>query len=102
MTEKQFPKKWLKKVQESGWQEAADSMGTDELKRKIVEFEKAISEQEYLMEEDEFLQKLKTDMKERKAIYMEPIGELVANIKYSVFALESRGEVVAKGMDGKG
>ncbi len=96
MSEKEFPKKWLKKVQDSGWQEAADSMGTDELKRKIVEFEKAISEQEHLMDKDQELERLKKETKERKAIYMEPIGELVANIKYAVYVLDGRGDKVAK------
>ncbi len=89
-----FPKKWLKKIQESGWQDMADSMETDELKKRIVEFEQAIGEHEALMEKDSFLEKLKEDLSERKGVYTVPIAEITAKIKYSVYVLESRGTKV--------
>jgi hypothetical protein len=86
-----FNKKYMKRLKESGWVEAAESMDTAELKKKIVQFEQAVSEQEQLREKDIFLQNLKEEVKERNSVYMEPINELVAKIKYSVFVLEGRG-----------
>jgi DNA-binding transcriptional regulator GbsR (MarR family) len=92
-----FSKKWEKHLQ-SGFKEIADSLSTEDLKKKIVEYEQAISSVEKDMDADpklsalkEKAKELKEDIKEVSEVYTVSINESQASIKYMVYALESRG-----------
>lgn len=86
-----FPKKFANKLKDSDFCQRTEGMDTDELKKKIVQFEQSILEQEVLKEKDSFLQDLKDELKERNDVYQSPIGELTAQIKFCLFVLEGRG-----------
>lgn len=92
-----FPKKWNKLLSDS-WKTTAESYDNDELKKKIVDAERAISDFEKDMEADQKLQSVKTrltelkeELKEMSADYMVPLKECQAQIKYSVHLLQQRG-----------
>ena len=89
MTDRIFPKKY--KVPDS-FKESADAMETDELKKRIIQLEQAISSTEHDMDADDKLNSLKEQVKERADIYKVSIKESQAMIKYSVWLLESRGQ----------
>jgi hypothetical protein len=86
-----FNKKYAKRLKESNFCEMAESMDNDELKKKLVQYEQGISEQEKLKEKDVLLQNLKEEVKERNDVYNSPVLDLTAQIKYIVFVLEGRG-----------
>lgn len=89
-----FPRKWEKKLPEpiGDTKSKLDSMGDDELKKKIVEWQQAISNAEKDMENDPKLCQLKEDMKEKSLVYRETISECSAQMRYSAYVLESRGK----------
>ena len=91
MSELVFPKKYLKKLP-AGFEEAAQSMSDDELKKKIVEYERAIGELESDMEADDKLAGLKEKIKEISEIYSIPSQESKAAIRYCIYVLKSRGK----------
>jgi hypothetical protein len=91
MAESLFSKKWEKKLPD-GFKNTAESMNDDELKKKIVEFSKAINELEIELEADDKLIALKDEVKTVAAIYKEPIIESTACIKYAVWLLRNRGK----------
>jgi len=85
-----FPAKWAKKLP-SGWSEEADSLSLDDLKKKLVEFERTISSTEKDMENDGKLLDLKKETKEVGDQYKDIIDAHRAMIKYLVYIIDSRG-----------
>lgn len=89
--EKEFPTKWLNKLPES-IKDLVGSMSEDEIKDRIIEVEKAISQFEQDMEKDEKLAGAKQVVKELKETYTIPIKEHQIMIKFLVWNLEQRGQ----------
>lgn len=96
-----FSKKWEKKLPQ-GFKDVADSYDTDTIKKKIVEYEKAISATEKDMDADpklsglkDRMKDLKDEIKEASEVYTLTISESNASIRYLVYVLEGRGEVVS-------
>ncbi len=94
---KEIPKKWLKLL-DDGWKTSAQGFSTDEIKKKIVQWEQAVSSAEKDMEADTKLSalkdkaaELKEEIKETSKVYNETILESQAKIRYVVYLLESRG-----------
>lgn len=87
----EFPKKWLKKLPEN-WTDTAESYDNDLLKKKVVEWEQAISVTEKDMEADADLTALKEQVKVDSEVYKKSITECQAMIRYAIFLLESRGQ----------
>lgn len=92
-----FNKKWAKLLS-TEWMSTAESYSTDEIKKKIVQFEQAISVVEQDMDNDSALQALKnreTDLKKEIKDMSEPytksVAETQAQIKYIVWLLQNRG-----------
>lgn len=92
-----FNKKWAKLLS-ADWMQIAESFSTDEIKKKIIQAEQAISTFENDMEADSTLKSLKERQKELKEEikdvsepYTKSIAETQAQIKYFVHLLESRG-----------
>jgi len=92
MSEKsEFPTKWMNKLSES-IKDNVGSMSEDEIKNRIIEVEKAISQFEQDMEKDEKLAAAKQIVKELKEAYTIPIKEHQIMIKFLVWNLEQRGK----------
>jgi len=87
----EFPTKWLNKLPES-IKDSIGSMPEDEIKNRIIEVEKAISQFEQDMEKDEKLAGAKLIVKELKETYTIPIKEHQIMIKFLVWNLEQRGQ----------
>lgn len=92
-----FSKKWAKHLSDS-WKTSAESYSTEELKKAIVDCERAISNFEKDMDADvkikgikDRMLDLKEELKEVSEIYTVPLNECQAQSKYAVFLLESRG-----------
>lgn len=95
-----FSKKWQKFLS-TDWQKSAESFSTDELKKKIVLWEQAISSSEKDMDADHKLNglkekatELKEEIKEHSKVYTESINGSHAMIRFAVYLLESRGTPV--------
>jgi hypothetical protein len=87
----EFPTKWLNKLPES-IKDSVGSMSEDEIKDRIIEVEKGISQFEQDMEKDEKLAAAKQLVKELKETYTIPIKEHQVMIKFLVWNLEQRGK----------
>jgi len=96
MSDKIFPKKYEKQLP-TGWDEMAQSMKDDELKKVIFECEANIYTIEQAKEEDTKLQAAKEEIKEMTAPYSDAKKVQMAKIKYSLFLLEGRGVNLDKG-----
>lgn len=90
-------KKWAKLLS-SEWMTTAESWTTDEIKKKIVQWEQAIGQSEKDMDADHALNGLKDRMAELKEqikdtseVYTKTISEVQAQIKYVVHLLDTRG-----------
>src|ERR1044072_4312780 len=86
-------KKWAKLLS-SEWMTTAESWTTDEIKKKIVQWEQAIGQSEKDMDADSALNGLKdrmADLKEQikdtSEVYTKTIAEVQAQIKYVVHLL---------------
>jgi hypothetical protein len=86
-----FPTKWLNKLPES-IKDSVGSMSDDEVKDRIIEVEKGISQFEQDMDRDEKLAAAKQLVKELKETYTIPIKEHQIMIKFLVWNLEQRGK----------
>ncbi len=87
-----FPQKYLKKIQKlDAFMESIDSGDTEEIKQKIVEFEKHIYEIEQEKESNLQIQEAKTALKEMTGPFTESKGIETAKIKYCIFTLQNRG-----------
>lgn len=88
-----FPKKWLKKLEKfaPGFVEEGESMSTEELKKKVLEWEQLISTTEKDMDHDEALTALKEEAKQHAQVYKDTVSAQQAKIRYAVYLLESRG-----------
>lgn len=86
-----FPTKWLNKLPESV-KDNVGSMTEDEIKNRIIDVEKAISQFEQDMEKDEKLAAAKQVVKDLKEAYTIPIKEHQIMIKFLVWNLEQRGQ----------
>lgn len=93
----EFPEKWNKLLSDN-WKTSAEGYSNDELKKTIVDCERAISEFEKDMDDDEkitalknTLSDMKEELKEASATYTEPLKECQAQIKYAVHLLQQRG-----------
>jgi hypothetical protein len=86
-----FPTKWLNKLPES-IKDSVGSMSDDEVKERIIEVEKGISQFEQDMDKDEKLAAAKQLVKELKETYTIPIKEHQIMIKFLVWNLEQRGK----------
>lgn len=87
----EFPTKWLNKLPES-IKDSVGSMSDDEIKERLIDIEKAISQFEKDMEKDEKLAAAKQLVKEMKEAYTIPIKEHQIMIKFLVWNLEQRGQ----------
>jgi glutamine synthetase len=87
----EFPTKWLNKLPEV-IKDSVGSMSEDEIKDRIIEVEKGISQFEQDMEKDEKLAAAKQLVKELKETYTIPIKEHQIMIKFLVWNLEQRGK----------
>jgi small-conductance mechanosensitive channel len=85
-----FPKKYASKLPD-GFQEQADSMSTEELKKKLVQAEQVISSTDKDMENDLRLEDAKKQVKELSADYKETINSYQAVVRYIVYVLNNRG-----------
>ena len=92
-----FPQKWAKLLS-SEWMSGAESKATDELKKNIVQWEQAISATERDMDGDPVLNgikdkmtELKEELKEKSAVYKDTVAISVAQIKFAVHLLDTRG-----------
>lgn len=90
-------KKWAKLLS-SEWMTTAESWDTDEIKKKIVQYEQAIGQSEKDMDNDHALNglkdrmsELKEQVKETSEVYTKSIAEIAAQIKYVVHLLDQRG-----------
>lgn len=90
-------KKWAKLLS-SEWMTTAESWNTDEIKKKIVQWEQAIGQSEKDMDADHALNglkdrmaELKEQIKETSEVYTKTIAEVQAQIKYVVHLLDQRG-----------
>lgn len=92
-----FAQKWAKKLTKE-WMSSAEGYTTDDLKKKIVQWEQAISATEKDEEADMALNgikdkmaDLKEDLKEKSKVYKESVDICQAQIRFAVHLLESRG-----------
>lgn len=86
-----FPKKLLSKL--NGFDDKAQSMSSDELKKELVNCECTIVQFEKDKEADTKLTAAKEEVKELASVYNETIKEHEAKIKYIVYVLEERGDI---------
>lgn len=89
-----FSRKWEKKLPEpiEDTKSKIESMGDEELKKKIVQWQQAISNSEKDLENDPKVNSLKEDLKERCLPYREVIQECMAQMRFACFVLETRGK----------
>ena len=85
-----FPKKWKTKLPE-GFEEKAEAFSSDDLKKKVVEWEQQISASEKDLEADEVLAGLKEQVKEQAEVYKLSMSMHQAMIRFAIYLLESRG-----------
>lgn len=90
-------KKWMK-ILSTEWMATAETYSTDEIKKKIVQWEQAISQFEKDMDNDsalnglkEKMADLKEELKEKSEVYTKSSAETQAQIKFVVHLLDSRG-----------
>src|ERR1700690_2216567 len=83
-------KKWAKLLS-AEWMTTAESYSTDEIKKKIVQWEQAISSIEKDLEQDtalnvlqERMKEIKEEIKEKSEVYTKTILETQAQIKFVV------------------
>ena len=96
MSDKTFPQKFSKQLP-TGWQEIAESMKDDELKKVIFECEANIYTIDQAKEDDSKLQGAREEVKEFSAPYADAKKVQTAKIKYALFVLEGRGVDLDKG-----
>ena len=92
-----FSKKW-DKLLSSEWKDTAQSYSTEEIKKKIVSWEQAISTTEKDMDNDPKLKglkdrmaDLKEEIKEVSEVYTQTCQETMAQIKYVIWVSNQRG-----------
>jgi hypothetical protein len=86
-----FAKKW-KKYLPVGFEENAESMPTEELKAKLIEYQKDIAQAERDRDGDEKLNDAKESAKELGAVYKDIINANKAMTQYVLYVMEGRGE----------
>lgn len=88
-----FPMKLMQKLNkiQPNFADGAEQLTDDELKSRLIEYQKAIGQHEKDMENDTKLLGYKEQVKELSAIYREPIAEFKLMIKYLLYVMESRG-----------
>ena len=89
----EFPKK-LSKFLTKEFEDACLTLSTEDLKTRIVECEKHISDISNAMIADDELQKAKEKAKELGAAYKENRKIEAAKIQYCLFVLEGRGAAI--------
>mgnify|MGYP001592314069 CR=1 FL=1 len=90
MSENIFPKKWASKLPE-GFREQAESMSTDDLKKKIIECQQIIASTEKDMGNDPIIEGLKEQLKDKAAVYKDTIVASNAACKFAIYVLDNRG-----------
>ncbi len=93
MSDKEFPKKFANKLP-PGFEDAANSMSNEDLKKKIVECEGHIYKLERAKSEDAALSKAKEEVKEISLPYSEGRASENAKIKFCMYLLEGRGQEI--------
>ncbi len=95
-----FNKKWAKLLS-ADWMTMAESFSTDEIKKKIVQWEQAKAVVEKDMDSDTALnalkeraKEIKEEIKDKSEPYTKSVLETDAQIKYVVYLLEQRGVAV--------
>lgn len=93
MTDKIFPKKYMKKLDEfaQGYVETVEGASTDELKKFILASEQSLYEIEHEVQNNANILKQKEDLKRDIAPYNEAKQTETAKIKYCLYVLEGRG-----------
>lgn len=85
-----FPKKWSKYLPE-GFVEKAEGMTVEDLKKKLVECERAINNTEKDLDNDGKLNDAKQEVSNISGAYKEILNAHKAMVKYMVYVLDSRG-----------
>jgi Holliday junction resolvasome RuvABC DNA-binding subunit len=85
-----FPSKFAKKLP-PGFNEAAQSMSIDELKKKLVECERTISSTEKDQENDPKLMEAKEEVAALSIGYKEILAAHKAMVKFLVWNIDERG-----------
>lgn len=88
-----FPAKYTKVLGEE-WMNECDSASAEDLKKKIIDAEASIEEQERLRDSDQALKELKDKVKDLGGGYKDALFYQKAKIKYIMKTLESRGQVL--------
>lgn len=91
MSDKVFPKKWQKLL--GAFEQDAQSLSDDELKKCIVDTSNKVSEVEDAQDNDPDLNAAKDQVKEISTPYKELIREQQAKVRYCVFLLKDRGKL---------
>jgi hypothetical protein len=84
-----FPNKWKKLI--SHWTDTADGFSEEDLNKTIIDSEKAVSDTDRDIENDERLNALKEELKEVSGAYKDTMKVLNAKIRYCVYLLNQRG-----------
>ena len=85
-----FPKKWKKNLP-AGFEDTAEALTTDELKAKVVEYQKEIGQTEKDMDGDLKLSDAKDLVKELVEPYKSTMAAFTAMSKYALYVMASRG-----------
>lgn len=85
-----FPKKWKKHLP-AGFEETAGSLTTEELKAKLVEYQKEIVQAEDDMDGDVKLNDAKEQVKELSEPYKTTMSSFMAMTKYALYVMKGRG-----------
>lgn len=87
---KDFPKKWASKLP-SEYESKVTALEKEEIEEEILDAEDKITQTENIMEDDEKLKVLKSDLKDLVGGYRDVMKEQQAKIKFCMFTLHSRG-----------
>ena len=93
MSDKEFPKKYSKKLEQfaQGYMETVDGAETEEIKKFILSSENNIYDIEHEKDNNANLLKMKEDLKEATAPYTEARTTEMAKIKYCLWTCSERG-----------
>lgn len=85
-----FPDKTWNKLGEA-WRDAAQSKSTEELEREIINAVRNVSTTSFDMKNDEKLQAIADQLKEKRSFYTETIDIEKAKIDFCVYLFNTRG-----------
>jgi len=92
MIDKDFPKKWAKKLEGTNFAENVETNSDDELEQQILKSEGLVADTEKEMENDDKLNAIKDELKDLRGGYMDAINFEKAKTKYCLHLLRLRGK----------